>query len=74
MTAAPTKTITVRAHRHEALDALAWRHLGATAGNVEAAMNTNPGLAKLAADLPEGHAVRLPQPVQPVQERINLWD
>jgi len=65
---------TVRAHAHETLDALAWRHLGATAGHVEATLNANPGLAKLAADLPKGHAVRLVKAAEPKRPMVYLWD
>lgn len=65
---------TTRAHQNEVLDALLWRKLGATAGNLEATLDANPGLAKIAADLPQGHAVRLVQAPEPVKELVYLWD
>ncbi|KQR50159.1 tail protein X [Acidovorax sp. Leaf160] len=66
--------VTVRAHAHETLDALAWRQLGTTAGHVEATLAANPGLAKLAADLPEGQAVRLVNAPEPTRPMVHLWD
>ncbi|UYL85409.1 tail protein X [Acidovorax phage Alfacinha1] len=66
--------VTVRAHAHETLDALAWRQLGSTAGHVEATLAANPGLAKLAAELPEGQAVRLVKAPAPTRQLVNLWD
>lgn len=76
MTAMSTivQSATVRAHAHETLDALAWRHLGATGGHVEATLAANPGLAKLAADLPEGQPVRLVKAPQPARQLVYLWD
>lgn len=68
------QSITVRAHAHETLDALAWRQLGSTAGHVEATLAANPGLAKLAADLPEGLAVRLVKAPEPTRQMVYLWD
>ena len=65
---------TVRAHQHEVLDELLWRTLGATAGHLEATLAANPGLAKIAIDLPEGGAVRIVQAAEPVRERVYLWD
>lgn len=38
MTAPTVQSMTVRAHQHETLDALAWRQLGSTAGHVEATL------------------------------------
>ena len=66
--------ITVRAHAHETLDALAWRVLGSTAGHIEATLAANPGLAQLAHDLPEGHAVRLVKAPEPGRRMVYLWD
>lgn len=69
-----TPSATVRAHAHETLDGLAWRQLGATAGHVEATLAANPGLARLATDLPEGHPVRLVKAPQPPRQLVYLWD
>lgn len=67
-------TITVRALQNDVLDALVNRHLGSTAGHVEATLAANPGLAKVAMDIPMGMPVRLVKAPQPVQDRINLWE
>ncbi|WP_287806178.1 tail protein X [Diaphorobacter sp.] len=67
-------TATVRAHQHETLDALAWRRLGATAGHVEATLAANPGLARIATDLPEGQPVRLVKAPEPKRPMVYLWD
>lgn len=74
MTNTTPKTITVRAHQNDVLDGMVHRHLGSTAGHVEAALAANPGLAKVAADIPMGMPVRLVQATAPTQDRINLWD
>ncbi|RYF65692.1 MAG: phage tail protein [Comamonadaceae bacterium] len=68
------QSVTVRAHAHETLDSLAWRQLGATAGHVEATLAANPGLAKQAADLNEGQAVRLVKAPEPKRPMVYLWD
>ena len=68
------QSVTVRAHQHETLDALAWRKLGATAGHVEATLAANPGLAKVAADMPEGQAVRLVKAPEPQRPTVYLWN
>jgi phage tail protein X len=73
-TTTTTQSATVRAHQHETLDGLAWRQLGSTAGHVEATLAANPGLAKLAADLPEGQAVRLVKATEPARAMVYLWD
>lgn len=73
MSDAPQSTI-VRAHQHEVLDALLWRTVGSTAGSVEATLEANPGLARIAADLPEGHPVRVVKAPEPVKEMVYLWD
>ncbi|UZV40211.1 tail protein X [Acidovorax phage Acica] len=70
----PRDGITVRAAAHDTLDALAWRRLGATAGHVEATLAANPGLARSAADLAEGQAVRLVQAPEPARALVKLWD
>lgn len=67
-------SITVRALQGDVLDALVHRRLGSTAGHLEATLAANPGLAKVATDIPIGTPVRLVKAVQPVQSRINLWD
>jgi len=70
-------TMIVRAQQHDTLDLLCWRHLGATAGVVEAALLLNPGLAELGPFLPHGHLVTLPEPVTTpthTTQLINLWD
>lgn len=72
-TTVTAQSITVRAHAHETLDAMAWRVLGSTAGHVEATINANPGLAKIAADLPEGHPVRLIKAPEPKRALTYLW-
>lgn len=74
MTTTATNTITVRAQQGDVIDALVYRHLGGTAGHVEATMEANPGLAKVATNIPMGMQVRLVKAPQPVQNRINLWD
>jgi len=67
-------TLPVRALQHDCLDALCWRHLGRTAGVVEATLDANPGLARLAADLPAGHLVHLLAPPTAARALIQLWD
>jgi phage tail protein X len=67
----------VRAQRHDTLDALCWRHLGATANVVEAALELNPGLADLGPILPHGLLVNLPEPTATptkTSQVVNLWD
>ncbi len=73
--AAPTteQSALVHAHQGELLDALAWRHLGATAGHVEATLAANPGLARLGPHLPEGHPVRLVRASAPSRPMVYLW-
>ena len=67
-------TLPVRALQHDTLDQLCWRHLGRTAGAVEATLDANPGLAQLAADLPAGHQVNLVAPPAKAQKLVHLWD
>lgn len=67
----------VAAHQGDTLDQLCWRHLGRTAGVVEAALLANPGLADLGPVLPHGTVIDLPDPapVAPAQRAlIQLWD
>lgn len=70
-----TATTTVRALQGDTLDQLCQRHLGATAGTVEAALLLNPGLAALGPELPLGTPVTLPaQPAPATANRLKLWD
>lgn len=67
----------VYARQGDTLDTLCWRHLGRTAGTVEAALEANPGLASFGPVLPHGAAVDLPDPAasRPAQRAlIQLWD
>lgn len=67
----------VHARQDDTLDALCWRHLGRTAGVVEAALQANDGLAALGVVLPHGHPVDLPEPVADAAAQrplIQLWD
>ncbi|PUA16814.1 tail protein X [Glaciimonas sp. PCH181] len=67
----------VRAQQHDTLDLLCWRHLGATANVVEAALECNPGLADLGPLMPHGQLVILPDstglPTNTILT-VNLWD
>lgn len=72
-TNATDNSITVRAHQGETLDAMAYRVLGNTSGHVEATLNANPGLARWAAALPEGHPVRLVKATQTQKPLTYLW-
>lgn len=67
----------VIASQGDTLDALCWRHLGRTAGVVEAALEANPGLAALGVVLPHGTPIDLPEPTTTAPARralIQLWD
>ncbi len=67
----------VIAQQGDTLDALCWRHLGRTAGVVEATLAKNPGLADLGAILPHGTPVALATPASAaptVRPLIQLWD
>ena len=66
--------LTVTARQHDTVDALCHRHLGRTAGATEATLAANPGLAKVALDIPQGTPVRLVKAAAPTAKRINLWD
>lgn len=74
MAASTTNTRTVRARQGDTLDALCWRHLGRTTGAVEATLDANPGLARLAADIPQDTAVTLVAPAAAPAKLVNLWD
>lgn len=66
----------VHARQGDTVDALCWRHLGATRDVVEQALSLNPGLADVGPILPHGMAVELPEP--PARARqvktVRLWD
>ncbi len=69
---------TAIARQGDTLDAICWRELGTTAGNVvEDALALNTGLAVLGTVLAEGTVVALPDPPPAAAARIetvNLWD
>lgn len=67
----------VRAQQYDTLDLLCWRHLGATANVVEAALELNPGLADCGPYLPHGRLVTLPDPTVTTTKTaqiVQLWD
>ncbi|HEY5804850.1 MAG TPA: tail protein X [Lysobacter sp.] len=67
----------VHALQGDTLDTLCWRHLGRTAGVLEAALEANPGIATLGAVLPHGTPVDLPEPANTAPARralLQLWD
>lgn len=68
----------VHAMQGDTLDLLCHRHLGATAGVVEQALELNPGLAALGPVLPHGTAVVLPNlstaQTPATRALIQLWD
>ena len=68
----------VRTLQGDTIDLLCWRHLGATAGLVEAALELNPGLAAHGPFLPQGILVELPDPDtitgMAQTETVQLWD
>ena len=74
MATTSSPTTAVRAHEHDTLDALCHRHLGRTAGAVEATLNAHPGLAKRAAGLGAGEPVQLVAAPAPARPMIQLWD
>jgi len=65
----------VTTHQHDSVDALCWRHLGATAGLVEHVLDLNPGLAAYGPVLPHGLTVLIPQavPAPTAAPLIHLW-
>lgn len=70
-----TQHTTVRALQGDTVDAICWRHYGATLGKTEAVLAANPGLAAHGPVLPQGLAVRLPQAAPaPQKTTIKLWD
>ena len=60
----------------DTVDAICHRHLGRTAGVVEAVLELNPGLAALGAVLPMGTTVELPDeaPAATTDDIVQLWD
>ena len=65
----------VRTNQGDTVDALCWRHLGATQGVVEETLEMNPGLAKLGPILSAGLLVQLPEKQKtPTRRAVNLWD
>jgi phage tail protein X len=69
-------TIHVRAHQYDTLDLLCWRHLGSTAGVVEAALELNRDRL---SDVMLQHGQRVVLPDKPAQtiaptDTVNLWD
>ena len=59
----------------EAIDALVWRATGGGPAAVEAAIDANPGAARLGAALLEGMTIFLPEPVAgpSVIDLVQLW-
>lgn len=69
------QTTIVQAQQGDTLDLLCLRHLGTTAGTVEATLQLNPRLAAMGTTLPTGTPVTLPaQPERPTTTRLKLWD
>ena len=65
----------VRTIQGDTVDALCWRHLGATQGVVEETLERNPGIARQGPILPAGLLVQLPDKQQtPIRKIVNLWD
>ncbi|CDO35834.1 tail protein X [Novosphingobium sp. KN65.2] len=71
-------TRTATAQQGDTLDAICWRELGTTEGNVvEDALALNEGLAAAGTVLAEGTVVTLPDPPSAAAatlETVNLWD
>jgi len=68
----------IRALQNDTIDLMCWRHLGTTAGVVEATLELNPGLAAHGPVLPQGILVKLPSPDTVTgmakTETVQLWD
>ncbi|WP_438852504.1 tail protein X [Brevundimonas nasdae] len=67
----------VQAHGGETLDALIWRILGRGPGAEELVLAANPGLANIAASLPEGARVLIPAAADTpaaTLKQVELWD
>jgi len=69
-------TDTIPALQGESLDALVWRVTGQGSGAVERVLQANPGLAAIAASLPEGHPVFIPVLPRAASDLplLQLWD
>lgn len=69
-------TDAVPALQGESLDALVWRATGQGSGAVERVLQANPGLAAIAASLPEGHPVLIPVLPSTASDLplLQLWD
>lgn len=66
----------VRAQQNDTLDLLCWRHLGTTAGVVEAALELNRNHGSEAI-LTHGQLIKLPElalQTAPTTDMIHLWD
>lgn len=74
MAATSTSSLAVRARQNDTVDQLCWRHLGRTAGVVEATLAGNPGLASHGAHLPAGLEVKLVAPPAAPRQLVQLWD
>lgn len=66
----------VLAQQNDTVDAICWRHFGATAGVVEQTLKLNPGLVNQGVILDHGTSVLLPDAVPPqvVKPTVKLWD
>jgi phage tail protein X len=65
----------VIARQGDTLDLICYRHLGATAGVTEAAIELNPHLPPIGEIVPVGTRVKLPdRPIADIASRVNLWD
>lgn len=68
-------TLKVRAQQNDTLDLLCQRHLGRTAGHVEATLAATPSLARLGPVLPMGHPVTLvASPDAKSKQMVYLWE
>ncbi|MEN3258513.1 tail protein X [Sodalis endosymbiont of Spalangia cameroni] len=64
----------VKALQGDTVDALCWRHYGATCGVTETVLSVNPGLSQTIA-LDAGQEVELPDIARDTQqERVQLWE
>lgn len=68
-------TTTYMTHHGEMIDAICRRAYGDESGYVEAVLNANPGLAALAAPLPAGTVIALPDvpKASEVIPVVRLW-
>lgn len=67
--------LVVTALAREPIDALVWRATGGGPAVVEAAIEANPGVARLGAALPEGTEILIPElaATPSVLELVQLW-